>query len=325
MQAIGTAVSLVVVLVAVFAIGSLVDYLCVPIINMFVNLSVDPLTIPFVNQIILWAQAIALSVAVIILICRGIYQIVINPSGQQVSLAEYFAKCVITIMLIILMPLLCSMIISIGTTMFTEVQGAVASTGYVTINTTPISEEWINGLENASFQEIGAAFANSILVIFVVIGACMVVYQLVKRQILMLWISVAATFVSIKAAADNYGDLADVLVSLFALCVIQIVQYTAYAVAIVVLNNFIGDVSWMQVNITAGGAILNYIVVLAFLGVALGIPAVLERFAFNSGRSGVGNLLIGSAVRGGFGSIGRAARGLGGFVGSLGGAATKAK
>lgn len=314
MAALGTGVSVVVAIVFVFAIGSIVDLVAVPVINLFINLSVEPLSIPLVNQAILWAQLGALAVAIAIRVGKGIYEIVLHPYGGQVSLAEWITKSILTIALVGIMPVFCSMIINVGTMMFTDIQGAVVSTGHVTIQSNPLVEEFINGLANGSFTQVMGAFANSFLVCLVVAAAIMVVYQMFKREVIMLVVSVAATWVSVKAASESYDDYVDVLVSLFALCLTQWIQYLFFAVAIVMVNNFIGGVSWMEVDIAADGAIQSYILVLAFLGGAMAVPSILERYAFNSGRSGVGNLVVGMAVRGGISSVGNAARGVGNLV-----------
>lgn len=314
MNAIGTAVTLIVALVLIAIVGACVDMICIPVINLFLNITLDPLTIPIVNQVILWSVLAALAIALIVRVVKGVNELIINPTNSSVTVGEWIYKSILTVILVAIMPLLCTMIINLGTMMFTDVQGAVTASGTVTIQAEAIDDEWMNGLAEADFGVVLGTIANSILVCLVVAAAIMVVYQLFKRQFIMLVVSIVATWVSAKAAADSFDDYADVLVSLLALCITQWIQYLFFAIAVVLVNNFIGGVSWLQVDLTSEGAIASYILVLAALGTALAIPAIMERYSFSSGRTGAGNLIVGMAVRGGFRSIGSVARGAGSLV-----------
>lgn len=299
-----------------FFIGSVVDSLICPVVNIFEQLAVDPLSIPIVNQVIIWASLGGLAVCLIIRIVRGVYELVINPSDKSPTFAEWCVKTVLSIGAVALMPLFCNLVIQVGSYMLGDVQSTIQGTGVVKIEPSPMANEFFDTLVDADIAELGGTIANCVMIVFVTCAIIMTVYQLLKRQIIIYYVTILSSWIAVKAAMDSFDDVVDLLVSLFGLVVTQWVQYLAMAIAIVQVNNLTGETSWVAIALDES-SIRNYMLVLAYLGAALGIPAVLERYAFASGRSGAGNMIVGMAVRGGFGSFGKVGRAAGSIAGGI--------
>lgn len=310
--AIAAAVTAAVTIAVVFLVGSLVDNLAAPIVNLFTQISVDPMSIPIVNQVILWSSICAAAACIVIRVFHGVHDVMLQQSKPG-DFGRWVVKTVLSIACIAFMPLFCNLIISVGTSMFTDVQSAVSATNAVQLADQPLSKEWLEGVADtsSSLDTAAGALANSVLVVMVLAAIVVVVYQLFKRQIMLLYVTAISSWVAVKASMDSFDDVVDLLCSLFGLVVTQWVQYLAMAIAISMVNSFMGDVSWVAVDITADGAVQGYVLVLAFLGAALGVPQVIERYAFAAGRSGAGNMIVGMAVRGGFGSMGKVAHNAG--------------
>lgn len=317
LSAVGTAVSAIGTIVIVYLVGALAGNLIGPICNMFINLSVNPLSIPFVNSAILWAELGALVVCIAIRVGRGVYELILNPSDKSQGFGEWVVKSVLSIACIVLMPLACTFIAYIGDLMLDAIQGSVSATGAVVqLNPGNLSEDFINGIADLSLEECAGTLANAVLIIFVIAAIIMVTFQLFKRQIIIYYVTIISTWVAVKSSMDSFDDCVDMLASLVGLVLTQWVQYLAMAVAITMVNSFVGDTAWIELDISVnnGEAITSYIMIFAFLGAALGIPQVMERYAFSAGRSGAGNMIVGAAVRGGIGGLGRIPRAAGGLV-----------
>lgn len=301
-----------------FIVGSIAYFLVGKLSNIFLNLAVDPLAIPMVNQVILWASLGALAVCLIIRVARGVYELVLNPSDKSPTFAEWCTKTVLSVAAVVLMPLLCNVVIHVGTLMFNDVTGLVGSSGIVALNPGEITDDWLTGLYNEGFSVLGGTLVNCILVILISGATLIVIYQLLKRQIIIYYVTIISSWVAVKASMDSFDDVVDLIVNLFGMVVIQWVQYLTLAIAIIMLNNLMGEGAWVSVDIGSEEAIQSYIAVLAFVGAALGIPNVLERYAFSAGRTGAGAMIAGAAVRGGFSSFGKVGRAAGSLAGSIG-------
>lgn len=315
-------VSAAVTVLVAFLVGALVDNLALPIVELFTNLAVDPLSVPIVNQVILWTSLCAATVCALVRVLRGM-RIYLEQDGRPGEFGRWAVKTVLSVACVAMMPLFCNIIVKLGSLMFKDVQEGVLATGAVTISSQPMSNEFLEGLADLAstgdVASIGGTLANCVLVVLVLAAIVMVTYQLFKRQVILLFVTAISCWVAVKSSMDSSDDVVDMLVSMFGLVVTQWLQYMAMAIGIAMLNAFLGDVSWIAVDITADGAIQSYILVLAFLGAALAIPQVVERYAFSAGRGGAGNMVVGMMVRGGIGSIGKAGRAAGGLAGKAGG------
>ncbi len=317
-----TVVTAAVSVFVAFLVGALVDSLALPVVELFANLAVDPLSIPIVNQVVLWSCVCAACLCTLIRVLRGMH-IYLEQDGRPGEFGRWMLKTVLSVGCVAFMPLFCNLITRLGSLMFKDVQDGVLATGAVTIQSAPMTNEFLEGLadmaQSGDIATIGGAIANCILVVLVLAAIIMVTYQLFKREVILMFVTVISCWVAVKASMDSFDDVVDLLVSMFGLVVTQWLQYMAMAIAIAMLNAFLGDVSWIAVDITADGAIQSYLLVLAFLGAALAIPQVIERYAFSTGRGGAGNMVVGMMVRGGLGSIGKAGRAAGGIAGGKGG------
>lgn len=293
------------VFVFVFAVWSIVVELAVPTLEFVIAFSVQPLSIPYVSEVILWSQSCALLVAVIVRIVKGINENILGRGGDRhEGLGEWFFKSIIAIAGVALMPLFCSMIVQVGSWMYADVQGGI-SMDSITTSFSTVTESDVEGVVGMGTAMLAHVFVNSLLVL-IAVGTCIkIAYDLLKRQIIMLVVSVTATWVSVKAATDSADEYFDLLVSLFGLCLTQWVQYLFLMVALSMFADMAdASVGWLNMDLSTVEAIRSALFTLAAFGAATAVPAVIERYAFSTGRGGMGGMLVGMALRGGIRSMG---------------------
>lgn len=307
----------------IFVMGVVSCNLLVP----FVNSCGDPLTnwvtIPVVNEVILWGQTASVAIAIVIRIVLGIKEGVFADGGpRRVSLGEYVFKSLCSVVLVGLMPILCSVVMQFGASMFRDV---IAGTGgsQNLMDGIEINCTWSILFEFLSAENSIDLIVNSLVVniiVLVALGltvAC--VYQLFKRQFQMLIVGVVGPWVGIKAATNSdSGQYWDYLVSLFGMCVVQWVQYLFLMISLSMLSEFLGaGHELFQIGMRDDGArYLTAFVMLACFGATLSAQSLLERYTFVGGGGGAGNMMLGMVLRGGVGGASRMGNSLGRAAGS---------
>lgn len=285
-----------------FCIYSFCSTLVQPICELALELALTPLSVPIVNQIILWSQLCALILVVFIRVGKGIYENVFQKAANEEtgSAVQWLFKSLIAVACVAVMPLLCNIIIEFGCKAFSDLTGAtssVISNGNIHLQFVFPEEGFWTTLENSIMATLAIYMGCGVIVIAEVIFICMNVYQIVKRQIVMLVVSIAATWVSIKSATDNTDDVIDVLVSLLGLVLIQVIQWVFLVIALAQISTLDGGGVLFGADLTDKQTLYSIIFSLALMGAALGVPQILERYAFSTGRSGAGNMIVGAAMR----------------------------
>lgn len=314
-EAIGPLIAAVFGIGLIFLLGGLSTSLIVPMINACGDGLSNWITIPIVNEVILWGQAISIVIAVTIRVIIGIKEGIFADGGPRpVSLGEYVFKSLCSVVLVGLMPIMCSIVMQFGVAMFSDIVTGTAGKAGVNIQ---LSATWsmlfaMLAADDPIALLIDSLAANVIVVIALAMCVC-VLYQLCKRQIQMLMVAVVSPWVGIKAATNSdSSQYWDFLTSLFGMCVIQWVQYLFMLISLNMLSSFLGTSSELFGISMVGdeGMYLTAFWLLASFGATLSAPSLLDRYTFISG-GGAGNMALGMLMRGGMGSAGR----MGGSVG----------
>ena len=285
-----------------FIIYSICSSLVQPVCEIALELALTPLSVPIVNQLILWSQLCALILVVFIRVGKGIYENVFQKAANEEtgSAVQWLFKSLIAVACVAVMPLLCNIIIEFGSKAFSDLTGAsneIISNGAIHLQFDFPEDDFWNALSNSALNTLATSIGCGLLVVGELIFILMNVYQIVKRQIVLMVVSIAATWVSIKSATDNTDDVIDVLVSLLGLVLIQVVQWTFLVIAMKQLTNVDGGGMLFGADLSDKQTLYTIIFCLALMGAALGVPQVLERYAFSTGRSGAGNMVVGAAMR----------------------------
>lgn len=285
-----------------FLIQSVASNLIGPISSFALQLSLTPLSIPIVNQVILWSQLCAVFLVVFISVGKGVIENVFQKAANEEtgSVTRWIFKSVCAIACVAAMPLICNCIIYFGSLAFSDLTGIardfVGADGFNLGLSFP-ENSWWESIASLQFQALGIKLASGLLLVFVILFIIMNVYQILKRQIICMVVSIAATWVSIKAATDNTDDVIDVLVSLLGLVLIQLVQWLFLMIALYNLQTLNGGGAFLDADLTDQTTLYTIFFILALMGGALAVPTVMERYAFSTGRSGAGNMIAGAAVR----------------------------
>ena len=312
---VGSAVCIGITALLLFVFNAVLSYAIGPITSLALNLTLTPLSVPLVNQIILWSQICALALVIFFRVGKGIVENVFQKAANNndASLVQWTFKTVISISCVALMPLLCNFIISFGNTAFNnlaQTSNSFISSSGINLSFAFPDDDWWSSLYQMPIESLAMYAVGGLLLFAEIVFILSIVYEIVKRQIICLIVSIAATWVSIKSATDNTDDVIDVLVSLFAITLIQVVQYGFFVIAIYNLQTTGSGGNFIGVDLTDPQTLYSVIFVLALLGAAKGVPTILERYAFATGRGGVGNMVVGAAIRKGVPS----ARGIGNAV-----------
>ena len=298
-----------VVFAVAFVAWSVITVLLEPLLGFVINFSVQPLTIPFVSEAILYSQACALVVAVIVRIVKGVYEVGLGRGGERhESFGEWLFKSILAIAGVALMPVFCNMVVQVCSWMYADIQGGIELES-ITRSFATVTEADVEGVFNLGTSVLASILVN-VIITMIAAGACVKVsYELLKRQVVMLVVSVTATWVSVKAAMDSADDYLDLLVSLFGLGLTQWVQYLFLAVALSMFADMT-DSGWLFMSLHTSEAIRSALFSLAAFGGAMAVPAVIERYAFSTGRGGMGGMLVGMGLRGGLRGAGTLAKGV---------------
>lgn len=289
----------------VFMIMSTICSFVQPLCTLALNLTLDPLSIPIYNQVLLWSQICALILVVFIRVGKGLYENVFQKAANEEtgSAVQWAFKSIIAVICVAVMPLICTIIMKFGSEAFVNLttvgKNIIGSDGINLGFQFPEDSYWEN-LAKQPMQTLGITFGSCIFVILEVVFIVMNTYAILKRHIVCYVVSLAATWVSIKSATDNTDDLIDVLVSLLGLVLIQVVQWLFFIIALVQMSKLKGGASLIGADLTDQQTIYTIIFMLAMMGTAIGVPQILERYAFSTGRSGAGNMIVGAAMRTGF-------------------------
>lgn len=292
-----------------------------PVCNFALALSLSPLSIPIVNQLLLWSSICATILVVFFRAGKGIYEGVFQKAAneQQGSVGQWFVRSVLSVACVALMPLFCNLIIEFGCKAFGDISGLVNEGLKAAGNTdigTQIQFHWNeNGstslidtvLAGLDIDKQGAYLIGTLAVLAVGVIVLTVCYNIFKRQLIVLVVSIASSWVAIKTASDSADDVIDLLVSLFGLMLIQIVQYVFLAVALNFFASFGGASALISADFTDQETLTTCIFFFALFGCAKAVPSVLERYAFSVGRGGSGSMIVGAAVRSGIAMPGKIA------------------
>ena len=279
-------------------IGVLLAQVIVPFIQAFGPWLTNWIEIPGLSVFILWGQAIAVVAAIAIRAGVGIRDMLMSSGGEaRMGLGEYVFKSVVSIALVGLMPTLCSLVIWFGQRMAADVVGPTV----MTLDNLQMTVDVDKVIESITTNDPTSALALLCYVIldFVAFGFVVtIVYQLLKRQFQMLFLSVAAPWIGIKAATETDSSTYwEFLQSLFGMCVVQWLQYLGMIVGLSMISSTIG-MSFDIQGVSLGSAtFINMILVIAAFGAALGIPALVDRWTFSAPGAHSGSMLIGMAVR----------------------------
>lgn len=279
-----------------------------PICQICLNLSLQPLSIPIVNQLLLWSQICALVLVIVVRVGKGLYENVFQKAANEEtgSAVQWAFKSLISVAIVAVMPLLCNLIISFGTTAFGDLTGAtktvITDTGSIKLNFEFPEQTFWKDLQDQPVESISVYIGSGFIVLAEIIFIVGNTYQIIKRQMVMYVVSIAATWVSVKGASDSSDDVIDVLVSLLGLVVIQLIQWIFVVIAIVELSKFKGGATLIGADLTDQQTLYSIMFILGLLGCAMGVPQILERYAFSTGRSGAGNMVVGAAIRTAFAS-----------------------
>ena len=264
------------------------------------------ITIPIVNQVILWGEAIAIVLVIAIRIGVGISQGILT---DEVKAPEYLFKSVGSVVLIGLMPVFCNLVIVGGQTMMQDVLGICGTSqrfvDKIEIDYLGVFTKDLFNLVTQPSGEVITVLVNNLVGAVVLIMMLIVFFELMKRQIEMLVISVAAPFVSIKVATENSsGDYWGYLTNLFGMCVVQWIQtlflsigmqvYTIWMKAAQGNNLFTGLIVPSGVNSSTWYVMA---IMIAILLAAINVPSLLDRWTFSgSGSTSITNLFVRSAM-----------------------------
>lgn len=308
-----------------FFVTSALGGFVVPLANFALNLSINPHGIGLIGQVIIWSQSCALIIVIFVRIGKGVWENVFQKAANQDtgSLTQWFVKTILAICCVILMPTICDLIIQFGAKAFSDVQTLVNQNGAVNLTyDVPLEEFWSN-MAQQPVETLAIWFVSGFFVLFEIYFIAKVALDILKRQIIMYVVSIAATWVSIKSATDSSDDVLDVAVSLFGLVIIQIVEFVLFALAIGALNTAGGLGAFIGADLNASGTIGTVLSIAAIMAATLAVPQVLERYAFASGRTGAGNMIVGSAVRTTMVMPQQIGRGVSNVIGSVGKTASK--
>lgn len=278
------------------------------------------MTIPVLGQAILWGQAISIVVVVCIRIAVGINQGILQ---DEMRAPEYLFKSVGAVVLIGIMPILCSLVITFGQTAVNDLAGYasrsvdVTEIHYAADNIKTI-DEVLSDIGDASLIDVLITDASevtlgSVVTLVVMVLVLLVYLELMVRQVQMLVISVAAPWVGIKIATENSADQYwEYLANLMGMFIVQAIQALFLAICLVQYKVWSG----MALNLfdANSGAWYPTIILIALLLGTLSIPSLLDRWTF-SGSSGRGGMAMASVVRGARGGRVPVAIGTGGGAG----------
>lgn len=280
----------------VCALGVALSSVVVPFIQAFGPWLTNWIEIPGLSIFILWGQAIAVVAAIAIRAGVGIRDMLLASGGEaRTGLGEYVFKSVVSIALVGLMPTFCSMVMWFGQRMMSDVFGAVSLNSFtLTFGVDAVVQSILDGDLTAPL-----VFLCYIVLCFIAFGFVITsIYQLMKRQFQMLFVSVAAPWIGIKAATESDSSTYwEFLQSLFGMCVVQWLQYIGLIVGLNMMSATIG--SSLDINsIDMGSAsFTNLFLVLAEFGAALGIPALVDRWTFSAPGAQSGSVLMGMIIR----------------------------
>lgn len=319
--ALGQLVAVVFGIGLIFILGAASCNLLVPFINSCGDALTNWVTIPIVNEVVLWGQAASIAIAVAVRVLIGIKEGIFVDGGPKMpSLGEYVFKSICSVILVGMMPIFCNLVMQFGSAMFRDViagagGGANLMDGIDIDCTWAILFEFLSA-DNPVDLIVDSLIANIVLLIALGLTVS-VVYQLFKRQFQMLVVGVVGPWVGIKAATNSdSSQYWDYLISLFGMCVVQWVQYLFLMISLSMLSAFLGGGQEVFAISLAGDTdkFLTAFLMLACFGATLSAPSLLDRYTFIGG-GGAGNMMLGMAMRSGFGGAGR----IGGSLGRMAG------
>lgn len=262
------------------------------------------ISIPIVNQVILWGEAIAIVLVIAIRIGVGISQGILT---DEVKAPEYLFKSVGSVVLIGLMPVFCNLVIVAGQTMMQDVLGVCGTSKRFVENLDlncleVFSKDVFNTLTDMS-GEVFTIVVNNIVGTIALVLMLIVFFELMKRQVEMLVISVAAPFVGIKVATENSsGDYWGYLTNLFGMCIVQWVQTLFLSIGMQVYtiwSTMSAGYNLLPADPAASGATAWYTIaiMIAILLAAINVPSLLDRWTFSgSGTTSITNLFVRGAM-----------------------------
>lgn len=265
----------------------------------------DYTQVPYVNTVILWLQAFAAIAVVAVRVAIGIKdKILLGGGDNEISASEYIFKSIAAVVVVALMPTLCSIIIRFGHTMFVDITGGSAGS--------LADQVAFFSMGDKSFTEslgdaVWTAHAGNMFWIIMGVIAISVLtfgcgYQFLKRQVEMVTISIIGPIVSIYAATENDTDqVMNLLKNLFGLCCVQWLQYVLVSIALGVGE---GWVTAMLTNTTylENGPFSTaemtqiFLYTIAWFGAALTVPALVDNYTYGNGGSKAGNAAVGAIV-----------------------------
>ena len=284
-------------------LGALSQFVLAPLINNVAPYMLNWINIPVVNSVILWGQGIAVVAAIAIRVFVGIRDGVLQNGGPRMaSLGEYMFRSVAVVALVGFMPVLCNLVMYAGQAMLSDIVSASYAGGSSLVNA--------GELDFAPFafkaSDLGQAFVQNV---FGLLLAIKIIYQICKRQIEMLVLSVAAPWISIKSAMESDSNAAgELLVGLFGMCCMQWIQYLFFMVALKMLGAFYSGTGMLEILTFDGQAWVNMMMCFAVFGAALGAPQLLDRWTFIGGSSRSASMMAAMVVRQGAGAVSNASR-----------------
>lgn len=295
-------------------LGALSQFVLAPLINSVAPYMLNWINIPVVNSVILWGQGIAVVAAIAIRVFVGVRDGVLQNGGPRMaSLGEYMFRSVAVVALVGFMPVLCNLVMYAGQAMLSDIVSASYAGGSSLVNAGELDFSAltfkVSDLAEPFVHSVFERLPGAICSFACLILAIKIIYQICKRQIEMLVLSVAAPWISIKSAMESDSNAAgELLVGLFGMCCMQWIQYLFFMVALKMLGAFYSGTGMLKILTFDGQAWVNMMMCFAVFGAALGAPQLLDRWTFIGGSSRSASMMAAMVVRQGASAVSNASR-----------------
>ena len=247
------------------------------------------ITIPEIGSLILWGQAIAIVVVIIIRVAIGINNGILK---DEIKAPEYLFKSVGAVVLIGLMPIAVDFCILFAQYAVSDVTTwRTPATTFSTNSSDFLSQlsqdiAALNGQDNLLFNMLNLLLCH-VAILIVALILVTILFQLFVRQVEMGILSVVAPWIGIKTATENSsGEYWEFLQSMIGMGVAQVVQYFMFVVSLNLFDawynagpgEFIGSAdiasNWQK-----------FLIVLAVVIATSNISSLLSRWMFSGGTT----------------------------------------
>lgn len=255
---------------------------------------VNWITIPGAGTMILWGQAIAIVVVIVIRIAVGINNGILK---DEIKAPEYLFKSVGSIVLIGLMPIAIDLTLAFAHSAMSDVLGWNTLASSFSTDSGDFLTTIENNIKAMSSDGLLVNLLNLLLtnIAILVIALIMTstVFQLFVRQAEMVILSIAAPWVGIKTATEHSSsDYWEFLQNMIGMGVVQVIQYFALIVCFKNFGDwysggpgtFIGSATFLSSNVeNINGSWQKFFLLMALVVVTANIGNLLSRWLFSGG------------------------------------------